>query len=140
MAKMIKRFLAEGGQQTSLFGTRRVLEAMDAGDWTDHLTNAIACLSKQGDAASHAKAKQLMALLRDEGEGEDLEESDQLDDQSQAGRGKPEKSGFRNTTRNDKGLENMESRRGGRGNLTESRDRRGRLTAYGWAQRLLNGK
>lgn len=120
---------------------RRVREGSDASDQAkEHLIQAVAQHHRDGD---HDKAMELSKQIEEMyGDDKDIAEDDEsLDDESQAGRGEPTKGkGEENDTRDDKGKENMESRRRRRSGraLLESDRRRDAQREY-WVGRLLRG-
>jgi hypothetical protein len=130
MSAAITTFLREHGQNHGLFGalkeqamrTRRTREAEEKGlgqTWRDHTTNAIMELVNSDDLADHDLAAKHLKLLRPKGLEEQEQEEEghpdpsdpeDFEDQSQAGRGRPEKGyGVYNTAGAEKSIENMES-------------------------------
>jgi hypothetical protein len=146
-ATTIEVNLREMGQNGGLFGDADERR----GQARSHLVDAIREALNDGD---HERARALHRHLEawdhegDEDE-EDLEEAENLDDQSQAGRGRPGK-GYgeyqpgQRGSRSPLGIENMESRQrrrsglcylGGMARLQEARVPRAGLRA--WARSLL---
>jgi hypothetical protein len=156
MSKLITRGLLEGpphgrSMNGGLFGRDRrgrIIRAVREGDDPktprDHMVMAAVQAMADGD---HETARSIHDQLREWDDAENVEEGDEdtpeegdMND-SQAARGKPEKSGY-NTTTSARGVQGMESRQRrskGRGsvNVLESarrQDQKGRL----WARRLLS--
>jgi hypothetical protein len=138
--------LTEVGQNRSLYGdTPRRLREQDRGDHRERIIDAIAAAHREG---YHDRAAELARALEemDNGEdaGEELEEAEDLEDESQAGRGEPRKPlGQVNTSGSSRGKENMESRErylfGGTRHGIGLRESRSDRRLREWAQRVLRG-